>query len=149
MAKKSKATKQAKPAMPPIDPRDFHPGLIELDVNYGAKKGEPVQIRQSSEDGKGRVVCTIVPGEALSADCVFKLAEFFSYAPEMWRLLRVDTANRFDDLGLLQSHEEIRDRLEVLSESTGMRPFDPPQPQCDDGIYRKRMGMKPEQRWQR
>lgn len=138
-------SKSAKPAsLAPLDPSNFHAGLIDLEPDYDAKDGEPISIWQTVDGKRLRKICVLVPENCMRGDTAIQLAQCFSLAPSMWRLLREDTARYFNDLGNgVHDEEKIRDRLEVLSSAVGKRPFNPPEPQCDDQEYVQRMEGKP------
>jgi hypothetical protein len=126
-----------------LDEDSFHPGLLELEVGYGKPEDRVISICLTDGPcvGKGTVIARLIPSERLTQRAAIQLAEFFSYAPQMWELLREDTAQR---LGSLKergepAEEGLSVRLDVLSDSAGREPFDMPLKQTDDDLYRERM----------
>ena len=101
-------------------------GLLGLNWH---PKGDSREIEIRYKDEKyddGRLLATLTPAEGLSEKAVLQMAEFFACAPEMWRLLRQDTSERFLEFHGLFVEPEIEKRWEMLCKNTGRLPFQPP-----------------------
>jgi hypothetical protein len=128
--KKAKAKKGPDPKFAPWT--TVHPGLLEMHV--AAKRPAPnafTLVQTLEPYGDGRPVVTLVFDPTMSQHAQSTLAQFFKFAPELWRALRRSNTDQYST-EIPNTALHFGEAWEVLLESAGHAPYETPINHGDD-----------------